>query len=52
MRRGDLADLTAFITAQHIRYVIWSAADTSLPPPAMLGSPAFTAPGVQVFQLY
>jgi hypothetical protein len=46
------ADLGAFIAAHHVRYLIWSDADTTMPPPASLGTPAFTAPGVQVFQLY
>jgi hypothetical protein len=46
------ADLAAFVTQHHVRYVIWSSADTDVQPPAFLGNPAYAAPGVQVFQLY
>ena len=46
------ADLAAFVAAHHVRYVIWPAADTTTPPPDFLGAPAYTAPGVMVFQLY
>ena len=46
------ADLTAFVAAHHVRYVIWSTQDTTATPPAFLGTPVFTATGVQVFQLY
>ncbi|HEY8680675.1 MAG TPA: hypothetical protein VIN01_06450 [Candidatus Dormibacteraeota bacterium] len=45
-------DMAAFVTAHHVRYVIWPEADTTTPPPASLGAPAYTAPGVLVFQLY
>jgi hypothetical protein len=45
-------DLSAFITQHHVRYIIWSAEDTNLPPPDALGAPAYSAPGVEVFQLY
>jgi hypothetical protein len=45
-------DLAAFIAAHHVRYLVWSTADTADAPPAFLGTPAFTAPGVEVFQLY
>ena len=47
--RGDLA---GFIAEHHVRYIIWSAADTTAQPPESLGKPAFSAPGVLVFQLY
>ncbi len=46
------ADLAAFVAAHHVRYVIWPAADTATQPPAFLGTPVYTAPGVMVFQLY
>jgi hypothetical protein len=46
------SDLMTFVAANHVRYVIWSTADTSTPPPPSLGTPAYTAEGVQVFQLY
>jgi hypothetical protein len=46
------ADMAAFATAHHVRYVIWPDVDTDTPPPASLGAPAYTAPGVMVFQLY
>jgi hypothetical protein len=46
------SDLAGFITLHHVRYVVWSTADTSVAPPSFLGAPAFTAPGVEVFQLY
>lgn len=45
-------DLTGFIAEHRVRFVVWSAADTDLPPPASLGHPAFSAPGVAVFQIY
>ena len=45
-------DLTAFIADHHVRFVVWSTADTDLPPPVSLGRPAFAAPGVAVFQVY
>jgi len=44
-------DLPGFLTANHVRYVIWSAADTDQPPPPTLGRPAFELPGVQVFEI-
>jgi hypothetical protein len=47
--RGDLA---AFLIAHRVRYVLWTAADTPLPAPQSLGIPTFTAPGIEVFQLY
>ena len=46
------ADLAAFVAAHHVRYVIWSSADTDVQPPAFLGTPSYAAPGVQVFRLY
>ena len=46
------ADLAAFIAGHHVRYVVWSSADTDQPPPAILGAPAFQGVGVEVFQLY
>jgi hypothetical protein len=45
-------DLAGFVAANHVRYIVWSTADTSTDPPAFLGKPAYTAPGVQVFRLY
>ena len=45
-------DLPSFLAAHRVRYVLWTTADTPLPPPASLGTPAFTAPGIEVFQLY
>jgi hypothetical protein len=46
------ADLAPFVAAHHVRYVIWSTEDTDVQPPAFLGNPSYTAPGVEVFQLY
>jgi hypothetical protein len=48
---GD-GDIAAFTAQQHIRYVIWSPAETSLEPPASLGAAAFSENGTFVFQLY
>src|SRR5207302_10075655 len=45
-------DLRGFIVQHHVRYLVWSTEDTNLAPPASLGPPAFTAKGVEVFQLY
>ncbi len=45
-------DLPGFIVEHHVRYVVWSRADTDRPAPPGLGPPAFTAPGVAVFQIY
>jgi hypothetical protein len=46
------ADLAAFISAHHVRYVIWSSADTTAAPPPVLGSPVFSSGGTEVFELY
>jgi len=46
------ADLAAFIAAHHVRYVVWSSKDTSVAPPAFLGTPAFSSGGTEVFELY
>ena len=46
------ADLAAFIAAHHVRYVVWSSADTSAAPPSTLGPPVFSSGGTEVFQLY
>jgi hypothetical protein len=46
------ADLAAFIAAHHVRYVIWSSADTRESPPSVLGPPVFTSGGTEVFELY
>ena len=45
-------DLQAFVRANHVRYLVWSTADTADQPPAWLGDPAYRAPGVLVFWLY
>jgi hypothetical protein len=42
------ADLRTFVSAQRVRYVIWTSADSASPPTA-LGEPSFYAPGVEVF---
>jgi hypothetical protein len=49
--RGQ-GDLAGFIAEHHVRYIIWSSEDTKVTPPDALGRPAYTAPGVEVFQLY
>lgn len=41
-------DLSAFIRANGVSYVLWSSAD-SQSPPSGLGSPAFDEPGAEVF---
>ncbi len=42
------ADLSAFVSANRVRYVIWTADDSSSPPTS-LGEPGFYEPGVEVF---
>ncbi|TMD52598.1 MAG: hypothetical protein E6I85_10150 [Chloroflexi bacterium] len=45
-------DLQGFLVEHHVRYLVWSTEDTNVVPPSSLGTPAFTAKGVEVFQLY
>lgn len=45
------ADITQFIGANHIRYVIWTA-DLPTPPPDALGAPAYDTPKFKIYRIY
>lgn len=45
------SDLTQFIEANDIRYVIWTV-DLQSPPPAALGAPAYDTPSFKIWKLY
>jgi hypothetical protein len=45
------ADLVGFDTANHIRYVIWTA-DLPAPPPTVLGPPAYDSPNFKIYRVY
>ncbi|HEY2597117.1 MAG TPA: hypothetical protein VGJ79_01415, partial [Candidatus Dormibacteraeota bacterium] len=45
------ADLAQFDTANHIRYVIWTA-DLPTPPPTVLGPPAYDSPNFKIYRVY
>lgn len=45
------ADLRAFVKAEGIRYVLWTD-EFGGTPPSVLGTPAYSGPGVRVYRLY
>ncbi len=45
------ADIVQFDTANHIRYVIWTA-DLPTQPPTVLGPPAYDSPNFKIYRLY
>jgi hypothetical protein len=44
------ADLAQFVSANKIRYVIWTA-DLKVPPPSEVGSPAYDTPSFKIFRI-
>jgi hypothetical protein len=44
-------DLQPFVTANDIRYVIWTS-DLESPPPAVLGPPAYDTPNFKIWRLF
>jgi hypothetical protein len=45
------ADLLQFVSDNDIRYVVWTA-DLKVPPPVVLGPPAYDSPAFKVFRTY
>jgi hypothetical protein len=44
-------DLQAFVQTHHVRYVVWTD-EYGGAPPAGLGDPAFSEPGVRIYRIY
>jgi hypothetical protein len=44
-------DIEQFISANHIRYVVWTS-DLKTPPPAVLGPPAYDTPNFKIWKVY
>lgn len=44
-------DIEAFVQANRIRYVVWTA-DLPTPPPSVLGPPAYDTPNFKIWKLY
>ncbi|HEV3443027.1 MAG TPA: hypothetical protein VG099_00220 [Gemmataceae bacterium] len=45
------SDLEQFISANHIRYVVWTS-DLPAPPPAVLGAASYDTPTFKIWKLY